>query len=323
MINTSEILTNYFLQDLKNRYLQVYGNSKSEEIELLECHACIALEIIAKGFALYNNFEHTILATSVGQEILQSKQDCEGTVSSQDWLNFVISMLFHDIGYVKGICQKDSESKNLYTTGIGDEMVFVPPDGTDAHLIHYHVDRTKVFIDETFKQGSSVINPETLKLNVEFTRTPISKKEEYQSTTSFPGLFRAADLISQLSDPHYLDKTVAVFYEFEEIGENKKTGFSKPRDLRWNCSNFYWNTAFPYIKDALHYLELTKEGQKIIKSLYRNVFTVELEIQLGYANEEILSRLTQSTNLDKLSQISQFIRQSKTTDDVEKFSLSL
>ena len=35
-------------------------------------------------------------------------------------------------------------------------------------------------------------------------------------------LVRAADLIGQLGDPHYLRKANALYYEFEEIGMNRR-----------------------------------------------------------------------------------------------------
>ena len=44
-------------------------------------------------------------------------------------------------------------------------------------------------------------------------------------------LVRAADLIGQLGDPHYLRKANALYYEFEEVGMNKQLGYTSPADL--------------------------------------------------------------------------------------------
>jgi hypothetical protein len=88
---------------------------------------------------------------------------------------------------------------------------------------------------------------------------------------------RAADLIGQLSDPRYLKKIGALFYEFEETGQNKKLGYEHPADLRVNYPGFYWNVVHPYIQDGLRYLSLTQEGKQIIANLYSNVFMVENE----------------------------------------------
>jgi hypothetical protein len=52
-------------------------------------------------------------------------------------------------------------------------------------------------------------------------------------------LLRAADLIGQLGDPHYLRKTNALFYEFEEIGLNRQLGYESPADLIDKYPQFY------------------------------------------------------------------------------------
>jgi hypothetical protein len=43
----------------------------------------------------------------VGQEVLRGKHLREGGISPRDWLHFIISLLCHDIGYVRGISMND------------------------------------------------------------------------------------------------------------------------------------------------------------------------------------------------------------------------
>jgi hypothetical protein len=143
-------------------------------------------------------------------------------------------------------------------------------------LTPYHVDRGKLFIEERFG-GNINIDAEEIKCNIELTRFPVPSDEDHQDRVNCPGLVRAADLIGQLSDPRYLKKISALFYEFEETGVSKALGYRHPGDLRHNYSKFYWNGVYPYIKDALRYLELTLEGKQIMANLYANVFVVEHE----------------------------------------------
>ena len=56
-------------------------------------------------------------------------------------------------------------------------------------------------------------------------------------------LLRAADLIGQLGDPHYLRKANTLYYEFEEIGLNKQLGYESPADLVDKYPQFYWNRS--------------------------------------------------------------------------------
>jgi hypothetical protein len=272
MFNATEILIDEFVQNLKDGYRRAYGSLKSEYEEIIGWIGSMALENIANSDALYHNVEHTILVTLVGQEILRGKHIREGGVSSEDWLHFIISLLCHDIGYVKGVCQKDKDG--FYATGNGDELVPLPSGASDASLTPYHVDRGKLFVDERFGKNK-LIDANAIKRNIELTRFPVPSQEDHQDTVHYPGLIRAADLIGQLSDPRYLKKIGALFYEFHETGESQKLGYEHPGDLRKNYPKFYWNVVYRYIRDGMRYLELTQQGKQILANLYSNVFVVE------------------------------------------------
>ena len=272
--NATELLINTFVQKIQDGYRRTYGGYKPDYAEIIAWAGSMALENIANSDALYHNVEHTILVTLVGQEIMRGKHIREGGISCEDWLHYMISLVCHDIGYVKGVCREDKQG--YYATGTNGKMVHLNSGASDASLTPYHVDRAKLFIDERFG-GHKLIDAEIIKHNIELTRFPVPKAEDHQDTIDAPGLVRAADLIGQLSDPRYLKKIGALFYEFEETGTNKALGYRHPGDLRKNYPKFYWNGVYPYLKHALHYLSLTQQGQQIIANLYSNVFVVEHE----------------------------------------------
>ncbi|GGA37671.1 Npun_R2479 family HD domain-containing metalloprotein [Okeania sp. KiyG1] len=272
MFNATEVLINSFVEKIKDGYRRTYGGYKSNYEEIIGWAGNMALENIANSDALYHNVEHTILVTLVGQEILRGKHIREGGVACEDWLHYIISLVCHDIGYVKGVCQKDK--KGWYATGKGDEMVNLPLGCTDASLTPYHVDRAKLFINERFG-GHKLIDVEIIKYNIELTRFPVPTESDHQDTVNYPGLVRAADLIGQLSDPRYLNKICSLYYEFEETGFNEKVGYKNPSDLRDNYPQFFWQGVHPYVKNALKYLSLTQQGKQIIANLYSNVFVIE------------------------------------------------
>lgn len=274
LFNATEILIDAFVLRVKDGYQRTYGGWKPEYEDILGWASSMALENIANSDALYHNVEHTILVTLVGQEVVRGKHIRDGGVSPEDWLHFIISLLCHDIGYVKGVCRDDS--KGLYATGEDGERVRLPPGASDASLTPYHVDRAKLFVEERFG-GHRLIDAEMIKRNIELTRFPVPKEEDHQDTMSYAGMVRASDLIGQLSDPRYLNKISALYYEFEETGMNKYLKYDHPGDLRRNYPKFYWNGVFPYLKDALQYLRLTQQGKQIIANLYSNVFVVEHE----------------------------------------------
>ncbi len=276
MFNATEILIDAFVKKLREGYRRTYGGLKTDNEDIIAWAGSMAMENIANSDALYHNVEHSILVTLVGQEILRGKHIREGGVTSEDWLHYIISLVCHDIGYVKGVCRSDQESERLYATGQNGEMVYLPPGASDASLTPYHVDRARLFIDERFG-GHRLIDADLIKRNIELTRFPVPKEGDHQDTVNFPGLIRASDLIGQLSDPRYLKKISALYYEFEETGFNKLVGYRNPSDLRRNYSMFYWNGVYPYIQQALRYLELTQQGKQIVANLYANVFVIEHE----------------------------------------------
>ncbi|MGK7921517.1 MAG: Npun_R2479 family HD domain-containing metalloprotein [Trichodesmium sp.] len=309
MFNPTEILIDSFVKELQAGYHRTYGGFKPDYPEIIAWAGNMALENIANCDALYHNVEHTMLVALVGQEILRGKHIREGGVSPEDWLHYIISLLCHDLGYTKGVCREDKESLSLYATGIDGGMVSLPDGATSASLTPYHVDRGKLVIDERFG-GHRLIDAEQIKRNIELTRFPVPAAETHQDRTNFSGLSRAADLIGQLSDPNYLLKIGALFYEFEEVGTNKVLGYKSPGDLRRGYAKFYWNGVYPYIPAAINYLELTQGGKQIIANLYANVFQVEHDPQVK-VNGKKLPETDERTAKDRSSNEEELVAQKK------------
>ena len=114
---------------------------------------------------------------------------------------------------------------------------------------------------------------------IEYTRFPSSYQPDDKDGEE--GLLvRAADLIGQLGDPHYLRKANALYQEFEEVGMNKQLGYASPADLTALYPQFYWNSVSSHIQTAIRYLNVTSSGRQWIANLYSNVFRAERELSL-------------------------------------------
>ncbi|TVR08688.1 MAG: metal-dependent phosphohydrolase [Phormidium sp. GEM2.Bin31] len=273
MFNATEILIQGFVEELREGYHRTYGGYKSDYADIIAWAGGMALENIANSDALYHTVEHTIGVALVGQEILRGKHIREGRITCEDWLHFIISLVCSDIGYVKGVCRRDNLHENCFDSGTG-RLITLESGATDASLAPYHVDRSKLFVEERF-YGHTLIEAQEINANIELTRQRSPDHPGYEDTSNFPGLTRAADLIGQLSDPRYLNKLGALYYEYEEVNYNQKLGYRHVGDLRQSHSKEYWFLIYPAIKPALEYLKLTQEGKQIVANVYANVFVVE------------------------------------------------
>ena len=272
MLNIQKLKIDPFVDELRTAYRMSFGSMNTDIEELLAWAGHLALENLANCDCLYHNIDHSIMVTLVGQEILKGRQLNRGGVTPEDWLHFVVALLCHDIGYVKGVCQKDSYGK--YDDGFGN-VLEIDENGTSALLTPYHVDRGKLMIRERF-DNNPLIDAERVAGYIEMTRFPIPKDSaEHADTEDLPGLVRASDFIGQLGDPNYFLKLSNLFYEFEELGVNKRFDYHTPGQMRASFAKFFWEVVSPNIETALRYLEVTQEGKEWITNLHSHVFASE------------------------------------------------
>jgi hypothetical protein len=273
MFNPTQIVIAAFMRELREMYDRTYGTLEPGFPGVIGFVAQLALENIATSDAPYHDVSHTIMVTLVGQEILRGKHISVGGISPRDWLHFILSLLCHDIGYVRGICQGDESGH--YVSNLAGDKVGLPEGATDASLTPYHVARSKLFVRERFSDAIIDLDIPLIEKNIEHTRFPVPEDEAHKSTGDFPGLVRPADLIGQLADINYLRKQPALFNEFRETGASEKLGYKSVADLRDNYPDFFWQKVRPYIGDALRYLRITQEGKQWVANLYANVFSME------------------------------------------------
>src|ERR1700722_9451104 len=221
--------------------------------------------------ALYHNVEHTMLVTLAGHDILNGRA-MFSPMSPADYAHFIVSCLLHDIGYVRGILKgDDAEGCVIDQSG---SKIRLQRGSSDAALTPYHVDRSKLFVLSHVAQMEG-LDVGRIARAIEFTRFPGSTSADVEVSDEEGLLLRAADLIGQLGDPHYLRKANALFHEFEEIGLNKQYGYKSPADLIDQYSQFYWNSVSPHIQSAIRYLNVTSSGRQWVANLYSNVLRAE------------------------------------------------
>ena len=275
MITVSELAAEAVGSYLAEHMGRRFGSTESGLTELIPSAARLALDCIGNSDALYHNVEHTMLVTLVGHDIMKGRALLMPT-SASDFAHVLIACLFHDIGYVRGILKGDGPDG--YVINSKGDKTKLPRGSSDAALLPHHVERSKLFAIDRLV-GSNYLDAKRIARAIEHTRFPPSSAP-HENDNEEGLLMRAADLIGQLGDPHYLRKANALYYEFEEVGMNGQLGYSSPADLTDQYPQFYWNSISPEVQVAIRYLNVTSSGRQWIANLYSNVFRAERELNL-------------------------------------------
>jgi hypothetical protein len=268
----AEALGSFLSSEMSRRF----GSTHASITELIPSVARLALECIGNSDALYHNVEHTMLVTLVGHDIMKGRALLRPTFPS-DYAHVIVACVMHDIGYVRGILTGDGIDG--YVVDVEGNKTKVPRGASDAALLPYHVDRSKLFVMDRLAT-STLLDAARIARAIEFTRFP-APHEPDQEDNEEGLLVRAADLIGQLGDPHYLRKANALYCEFEEVGMNRQLGYTSPADLTELYPQFYWKSVSPHIQIAIRYLNVTLSGRQWIANLYSNVFRAERDLSLS------------------------------------------
>lgn len=255
---------------LTNDFRRIFGSVHEDVAERLGSLARSTIECLGRSDALYHNFEHTMLVTLVARDILRGRTLSE-RIEPEDYYHLIVACLLHDIGYVRGVLKRDTETE--FVVDQSGNTVTLARGASDAALTPYHVDRSKIFVFERLG-NSPTIDAARVADAIEFTRFPI-RLDRADAMEIEPRLVQAADLIGQLGDPLYPRKANALYHEFEEIGVHRQLGYSSPADLIDNYPAFYWNSVSMHLSEGIRYLNLTVSGRQWIANLHHHVLCAE------------------------------------------------
>ena len=256
---------------LTKDFRKIFGPGYDEIAERLGSLARSTIECLGRSDALYHNLEHTFLVTLVGRDILQGLS-LSHRIEPDDYSHLISACLLHDIGYVRGILNGDTETE--FVIDKEQRKITLVRGASDAALSPYHVDRSKMFAMERLGK-SPLVNAERVARAIELTRFPASIDQTVETVGLEPKLVQAADLIGQLGDPMYPKKANALFHEFEEIGMNRQLGYTSPADLIDKYPAFFWNCVSMHIGDGIKLLNLTVSGRQWIANLHHHLLCAE------------------------------------------------
>ncbi len=258
-------LGKFLAQDFRD----IFGPAHDETAERLGALARSAIECIARSDALYHNFEHTMLVTIVGRDILRGRV-LSHPIEPEDYTHLICACLLHDIGFVRGVLKGDT--LNEFVVDQAGTKVTLPRGASDASLMPYHVDRSKLFAYERLGNWPR-IDPARVAQAIELTRFPPAL--DGRAVGLEARLMLASDLIGQLGDPLYPKKANALFAEFEELGANRQFGYGNPADLVDKYPKFFSELVAAHIAEGVQYLSMTASGRRWVANLHNHVWCAE------------------------------------------------
>ncbi|MEZ5558868.1 MAG: hypothetical protein R3E86_10065 [Pseudomonadales bacterium] len=268
MFNAKRVQIDGFVEHAARSYREVFPGLAGELEAALERAARTALGTLLNCDCPYHDLEHTILVTDAGMDILRGRMQSRGDITPREWLQAITAMLCHDLGYMRGLLRGDGDGSYIADRNGG--RISPPPGTTDAFMMPYHVDRSRLFVVERFA-GDREIEASVVANHIEMTRFPVPAESFYHQIDSIGALVRAADLIGQMGDPSYPMKHPRLFAEFSETGEAARLGYDSALDLRRDFPEFFYTQVYPYLGPALDYLQRTPEGRQWIASLFHHV----------------------------------------------------
>ncbi len=260
-------LGNFLTRDFR----RIFGSAHDDDAERLGAAARATIECLARSDALYHNYEHTLQVTMVGRDILHGMMVSQ-RIEPSDYIHLIVACLLHDIGYVRGVLNGDTETE--FVIDANATRIALPRGASDAALTPYHVDRSKLFAFERLEKTPN-IDAARVAAAIEMTRFPIPQDRKDASDSLEPKLVQAADFIGQLGDPLYSRKANALYREFEEIGTNRQLGYSSPADIIDRYPPFFWNCVSHHLGDGMKYLNMTASGRQWIANLHHHILCAE------------------------------------------------
>ena len=287
-----KIIKQFLIDELNKKQSEIVPEAPTEYKDIIADAVHASLNVISLSDAMYHDVEHTCLVTLCGQEIFCGKKIKDGDLSAYDWLHFTISLLLHDIGYVRNILDEDNGDDQIVNDN--NEHVCLTPGQTDATLTAFHVERGKLFINQ--RNWNEIINKKTLMDLISYTQFPQPERqasvgEKEEKFEALANLVGSADLIGQLADPMYDEKIPRLFYEFQESGSAEKMGYHSPQDLREGFPAFFINFVRPNIHKALTYLQATEDGRAWVSGLNYHVFSQSHKASIEKSGLTLITKL--------------------------------
>ncbi|MBM3492403.1 MAG: metal-dependent phosphohydrolase [Alphaproteobacteria bacterium] len=282
MFNATGILIDAFIEDLAQRYRQLFPSADAAYGEAAVAVARMALSRVARSDALFHGVEHTMNVAHVGQDIMAGLLVRDGRLTTVEWLHFTAASVCFALGFLRDVCEGDGR-RRCRIDGNGGS-IDLPIGVTDGFLWPHAANRAMLFVEKFFRDHLLIDGAKVASL-VDYTRFPPPADRQHDTAT-LSGLVRAAHYIGAIADPNFLLKLKPLFLELKECGLAQKLGYGSVVELRLGYPKLYWSTMYPLTRDGAELLTFTPTGRQWLANMYAQLL---LEEHAGKADSGMAS----------------------------------
>ena len=235
--------------------------------DIIKNMALISFTRFARSSSLYFSLNHALSTSIIGLHILNAMRCRNGIIRPALILNLMASVLFCNIGVVRGVLQEDSGEKQKVND---DNPILVNSNYTDSSMWEYKSYRSVKFI-----QGISFLNTN---VNIETVSRAIAYSDFFDNENSstidvgeIAKYVRAIQVITLMSDQNYQRKLLEFYLSAKEAKLIDSSIFKDLPDFRQKWVQYFWERLYPDVGEEILLLRETTEGRNIVSQMYSHL----------------------------------------------------
>lgn len=241
--------------------------NQSSVIHIIKNMGRISLSRFSQSDSLYFSLSHALSSAKIGLEILSAINYKFGGLREGMAINFMASVLFCNIGIIKGVLDDDQ----LESFKIGkNNFLDISQEGTDSELWIHKGYRSREFI-ETTPFLSTNTNIEALWSAIEYSEFMDTKNRIEPRVGIIDKYNRATQIITLMSSSNFHRTMTELFYSANEGGIIDQSLFENLGDFKEKWPQYFWDALYPDVAETILILRETDRGRNIVSSIYTHI----------------------------------------------------
>lgn len=244
--------------------LEYQNSDVIHSMDIVRNMSLIAFTRFAKSSSLYFSLNHALSASIIGLQVLNAMRCRYGVVRPAQLLNLMASVLFCNIGIIRGVLDGDDGDRQRVSP---DKSSIIENKFTDSILWAHKSFRSKTFI-ENISFLDTNINLEIVSRAIEYSDFSANKNNLEGELGEIDKYARAIQIITLMSDQNYDRRMVEFYLSLKEAGLIDETIFISLQDFRERWVQYFWERLFPVVGEEILLLRETNEGRNIVSQIY-------------------------------------------------------